>query len=648
MQEQIVKRLELWKSLPRKEIPPNEIKITIKRHHTSVEVIAGTTPWDIVKNFSVYYIACKVNGVPWDLFRPLEKDSELELFDFDSEYGKEVFWHSCAHVLGSALEQKYGAHLVTGPPTSDGFYYDFDSDLPVSEDDYQELQTLIYKMIHENKFFERLEVSKADALIMFEYNKYKLDIINKIPDNEIITLYKCGSFIDLCRGPHIPSTGRIKAFKVIRNSSTVNGLTRICGIAFPKEKLMVEWQQFQDEAAKRDHRLIGKAQQLFFFHPWSPGSCFFLPHGTRIYNRLIEFIRTEYWKRGFTEICTPNIYDHELWYTSGHLPLYEKNMFSFEIEKKKFAMKPMNCPGHCLMFAHQARSYRELPIRFADFGVLHRNEISGALTGLTRVRKFQQDDAHIFCTTDQIAGEIDQALDFMSYVYGIFGFDFNLELSTRPGEFIGSVDMWNQAEKALETALNKFGKPWKMNPGDGAFYGPKIDIHILDALKRSHQCATIQLDFNLPERFKLEYNTDEDKLKRPVIIHRAILGSAERMIANLIEHTAGKWPFWLSPRQVLVVPVNNEVIEYAQEVTDKINAAGFYVDLDSSDRTFGRKMFEARSNQFHNFVLVVGKQEAESGTVSVKTRDHQQHGVMLVGDAIEYFKELQSSKCKDK
>jgi len=351
----------------------------------------------------------------------------------------------------------------------------------------------------------------------------------------------------------------------------------------------------------------------------------------------VSFIKAEYHRRGFTEVITPNMFNKALWETSGHWANYKENMFVFECDKQDYSLKPMNCPGHCLMFAHRHRSYRELPLRFADFGVLHRNELAGALTGLTRVRRFQQDDAHIFTTHENIEAEINGCLEFMQYVYGIFGFDFKLELSTRPENSLGTPEQWESAEKALQQSLDKFGKPWKLNPGDGAFYGPKIDIHILDALKRSFQCATIQLDFQLPLRFKLEYTgVDNATPQIPVIIHRAILGSVERMIAILIEHTAGKWPFWLSPRQCIVLSVSEKHNEYAEKVHRQLVEAGYYADIDVSDRTIPKKVREAQLAQ-HNYILVVGDEEVAKETVNVRTRDNVQHGQKGVQELIDEF-----------
>lgn len=374
-----------------------------------------------------------------------------------------------------------------------------------------------------------------------------------------------------------------------------------------------------EEAAKRDHRKIGKEQELFFFHELSPGSCFFLPHGTRIYNTLVEFLRSEYWERGYEEVITPNMYNSKLWETSGHWQNYQENMFVIDVEKDKFGLKPMNCPGHCLLFSHRERSYRELPWRVADFGVLHRNEFSGALTGLTRVRRFQQDDTHIFCTEEQVGQEIHGLFDFLKHVYGMLGFTFKLKLSTRPDKYVGEIETWDLAEKQLQSALEKFtadgGGQWEFNPGDGAFYGPKIDITISDALRRDHQCATIQLDFQLPQRFKLEYNTGEavkakegeekeevSHYKTPVMIHRAIFGSVERFIAILTEHFGGKWPFWLSPRQILIIPVMAAANDYVLELQTMFRAKLMHVDIDIGPNTMAKKIRNGQLQQY-NFIF---------------------------------------------
>ncbi|XP_036953008.1 threonine--tRNA ligase 1, cytoplasmic [Acanthopagrus latus] len=620
-----------------------------------------TTPYQVACGISQGLadntVIAKVNNGVWDLDRPLEDDCSLQLLKFDDEEAQAVYWHSSAHILGEAMERVYGGCLCYGPPIENGFYYDMflENNEGVSSNDFPGLENLCKKIIKEKQPFERLEIKKETLLEMFKYNKFKCRILNEKVTTPTTTVYRCGPLIDLCRGPHVRHTGKIKALKIHKNSSTywegkadMETLQRIYGISFPDPKMLKEWEKFQEEAKNRDHRKLGREQDLFFFHDLSPGSCFFLPKGAFIYNTLIEFIRGEYRKRGFQEVVTPNIYNSKLWQTSGHWQHYSENMFSFEAEKETFALKPMNCPGHCLMFDHRPRSWRELPLRMADFGVLHRNELSGALTGLTRVRRFQQDDAHIFCTMDQIEEEIKGCLDFLRTVYDVFGFSFKLNLSTRPEKFLGDPDIWEQAEKQLENSLNDFGEKWVLNPGDGAFYGPKIDIQIKDAIGRYHQCATIQLDFQLPIRFNLTFvSHDGDDKKRPVIIHRAILGSVERMIAILTENYGGKWPLWLSPRQVMVVPVGPTCEEYAQKVQKEFHISGFMTDVDLDPGcTLNKKIRNAQLAQY-NFILVVGEKEKTSNTVNVRTRDNKVHGERTVEECIERLKQLKSSKSRN-
>ncbi|XP_025748883.1 threonine--tRNA ligase 2, cytoplasmic isoform X2 [Callorhinus ursinus] len=532
----------------------NVITVRVAGGKTVEGEVWKTTPYQVAAEISPELaestVVAKVNGELWDLDRPLEGDSTLELLTFDNEEAQAVYWHSSAHILGEAMELYYGGHLCYGPPIENGFYYDmFIGDRAVSSTELSALESICKTIIKEKQPFERLEVSKEVLLEMFKYNEFKCRILNEKINTPTTTVYRCGPLIDLCKGPHVRHTGKIKTIKIFKNSSTywegnpeMETLQRVYGISFPDNKMMKTWEKFQEEAKNRDHRKIGKEQELFFFHDLSPGSCFFLPRGAFIYNTLMDFIREEYHQHNFTEVLSPNMYNSRLWETSGHWQHYSENMFTFDIEKDTFALKPMNCPGHCLMFAHRPRSWREMPIRFADFGVLHRNELSGTLSGLTRVRRFQQDDAHIFCTVEQIEEEINGCLQFLQSVYSTFGFSFQLNLSTRPENFLGEVELWDEAEKQLQNSLVEFGKPWKMNPGDGAFYGPKIDIKIKDAIGRYHQCATIQLDFQLPIRFNLTYvSKDGDDKRNPVIIHRAILGSVERMIAILSENYGGKW-----------------------------------------------------------------------------------------------------------
>uniref|UniRef100_A0A1L8DI25 threonine--tRNA ligase n=1 Tax=Nyssomyia neivai TaxID=330878 RepID=A0A1L8DI25_9DIPT len=659
--EFIEHRSSMWDTLKAKYLedlaakPKENIEVTLP----DGKVVAGTswqtTPYDVAvgisKGLADSCVISKVNDVLWDLDRPLEGNCKLQLLKFDNPEAQAVFWHSSAHILGEAMEKMYGGHLCYGPPIENGFYYDMfiDGD-GISTNDYGAMEGAVKQIVKEKQPFERLEMKKEDLLKMFEYNEFKKRILNEKVTTETTTVYRCGPLIDLCRGPHVRNTGKIKALKVTKNSSTywegnseAETLQRVYGISFPDPKQLKEWEKIQEEAAKRDHRKLGREQELFFFHELSPGSCFFQPRGAYIYNTLVTFMRTEYRKRGFNEVISPNMYNAKLWQISGHWQHYAENMFSFDVEKEKFALKPMNCPGHCLMFDQRNRSWRELPLRMADFGVLHRNELSGALTGLTRVRRFQQDDAHIFCAPEHIKSEIMGCLDFLDSVYKVFGFSYNLVLSTRPEKYLGELEVWNEAEKSLEEALNNFGAAWKIEPGDGAFYGPKIDITILDALKRPFQCATIQLDFQLPIRFNLNYTSPSGETKRPVIIHRAILGSVERMIAILTENYAGKWPFWLSPRQVMVVPVGPPFNDYADTVRKRLYECGFMAesDLDDGD-TMNKKIRNAQLAQF-NFILVVGEKEKTSNTVNIRTRDNKVHGEMGVEELIVKLKKIQDN-----
>jgi threonyl-tRNA synthetase len=568
-------------------------------------------------------VIARLDGDPnklWDLERPLEASCKLELLTFDDEQGQQVFWHSSAHIMGEACERRWGCSLCIGPPIESGFYYEMA--LPdggsVHESDWKPIETLVGSIVKEKQKFERLELSKEDLLEMFNYNKYKQHIIkDKIPDGSFTTVYRNGPLIDLCRGPHVPDTGRIEAFAIMKNSASYflgsqenDSLQRLYGVSFPDKKRMAEHKKFLEEAAKRDHRKIGTDQELFFFHPLSPGSAFWMPNGGIIYENLMAYIREQYRKRRYKIVHTPNMFNADLWRQSGHWDYYQEDMFVIDVDKVKFGLKPMNCPGHCLMFGHRERTYKELPLRLADFGVLHRNEASGALSGLTRVRRFQQDDAHIFCREDQIKGEMDGLFDFLSEMYGMLGFTYKLNLSTRPDKYLGELATWDRAEDMLKASLNdlkeKSGIVWELNEGDGAFYGPKIDVKVLDSLRREWQVATFQLDFMNPHSFNLEYMVGDSPAKpkekdeelqaprlkskdpqavmdsaagkpgseheqneakrasylkpltpgcaRPVMIHRAMAGSIERFTGILCEHFGGRWPYWLSPRQIVSGP----------------------------------------------------------------------------------------------
>uniref|UniRef100_A0A672UPC5 Probable threonine--tRNA ligase, cytoplasmic n=1 Tax=Strigops habroptila TaxID=2489341 RepID=A0A672UPC5_STRHB len=508
-----------------------------------------TTPFMVATQGDVAAAAlvARVNGALQDLEQPLECDSDLELLDFSSPEGREAFWRSGACVLGAVLEQFYGATFCRACATEDGFHCDVHmGDRTVPRGDLQALEQACAAFARAGHRFERLEAPRQQLMELLKHNSFQLQQIEEVT-SPTATVYRCGPLLQLCRGPLLRHTGLITALRVLSSSAALwhgagsGSLQRVAAVAFPSIQDLSQWERAQDEAMQRDHRRIGREQELFFFHELSPGSCFFLPRGAHIYNALVEFIRSEYRARGFLEVVTPNVFHPRLWELSGHWQHYGPNMFSCAAGSETLSLKPMNCPAHCLMFAHRPRSWRELPLRLADFGVLHRNEPPGTLTGLTRVRRFQQDDAHIFCTMEQLEQEIGSCLDFVHKVYDVLGFTFRMALATRPQGFLGDPETWDRAEKILEQSLSTFGHPWELSPGDGAFYGPKIDIRIRDALGRQHQCGTIQLDFQMPERFGLEYTSAGGPRARPVLLHRAVLGSVERMVAVLAESCGGRW-----------------------------------------------------------------------------------------------------------
>ncbi|KAI1619800.1 threonyl-tRNA synthetase [Exophiala viscosa] len=683
-----------------KLIPGPGLDITVEGK--SWETTPGQLLRNVPKERAGQIVVAKVDGQVWDLDRPLTQDSKVSYLTFDDSEGRDVFWHSSAHVLGECAEHEYGCRLSHGPPTAMGFFYDMalEPGQAVREADWPSIENRAKKYFKDKQPFERLEVSKDNLRKLFGYSKYKMHYIEKfVPDGESSTVYRNGSLVDLCQGPHIQNTRKIESFKIMKNSSAYflgdqnnDSLQRIHGVAFPTKQQLKDWEHFLEEAKKRDHQVIGQQQRLFMFSKLSPGSPFLLPHGTRIFNALQQMLREQYWDRGYQEVQTPNMYDVDLWKTSGHWQHYQDDMFRVQVkddsadpmplsdqkadgkpiaeikdkDKGVFALKPMNCPGHCIMFRDEERSYRELPWRVADFGVLHRNEASGALSGLTRVRKFQQDDTHIFCTNEQVQAEIEGLFDFMEHVYGLFGFPFKFKLSTRPEGYMGTLEEWDSAEDRLKQALTNFrGDNWEMNEGDGAFYGPKIDITISDALMREYQCATIQLDFQGPQNFKLEYRTGESGeavaqhttgrdakglapgMARPVMIHRAIIGSFERFIAILCEHFAGKWPFWLSPRQVLVIPVMKSAEDYVREIQGIFHKARMYVDIDVSGNTLQKKIRSGQLAQY-NFIFVVGAKEQETRTVNIRNRDDpatQKMGELIpLQKALERLGELRDQR----
>jgi len=709
--EYVHHRLKVWDEIvakrqaqgAKKSTDKTSITISLSDGNKTEGIKGETTPIEIAKslgeNIAREAMVALVDENLWDMTRPLVGDCSLKICNFETPQGKSVFWHSTAHMLGEAMEYKFKGELCIGPPLEDGFYYDIHlgEGRTVQDEAFKDLEKRIERISKSQRKFERLELEKDEARAMFSYNKFKMELIEKLEEGTTITAYRDGPFIDLCRGPHVPNSAKVKTIMVRKTGSAYwlgkvenPSLQRVYGISFPDKAQMKAYKTLLAEAAKRDHRVIGKDQKLFMFNQLSPGSAFLLPHGARIYNTLVEFLRDEYWRRGYEEVGSPNVFDFQLWETSGHAGKYKENMFSFDVEKREFGVKPMNCPGHCLIYGSTRRSYRELPMRMAEFGVLHRNELSGTLAGLTRVRRFVQDDSHIFCTPEQVKTEVIAFLDFMKHVYDIFGFTFELELSTRPKNYLGEVETWAHAEQMLTEALDEFtdskcGEGWQLNPGDGAFYGPKIDIKLYDALKRRHQCATCQLDFQLPIRFDLWYHgpgtqeasnadgdgsteaglgpdlrsspvTDVEQVDtdqtmvpteaktaaggkhRPVIVHRAIYGSLERFFAILTEHYAGKWPFWLSPRQVIVVPVDPKFIDYSREVQEELRKSKFFADVDATDRKLAKKVREAQLAQY-NFILVVGQAEVDERSVNVRTRENAVQGSQPL---LEFRKKLET------
>lgn len=598
-----------------------ETKLKVELEGNTLEVKHGITPYDILQEHFKdrdEVISCKINGTYSDMSMCISEDASLEFLTFEDRGARDIFWHSSAHVLGNALKNLYpSAKLVNGPPTDDGFFYDVDIDETISSEDYKKIEAEMNIIVKKNYKFEKVVKTKEELLDMYKDNPFKTHFIMKNVCGES-SVYMNQDFFDMCLGPHVRSTGVIKAIKLLKNSSAyflndpkLKSLQRVYGIAFPSKDMLHEYLKKKEQAKERDHRKIGAELELFFFSRYSPGSCFFLPDGTIIYNTLVDFMREEYGKRGFKEVITPNIFCTELWEESGHLQNYKENMFM--IDGDDLALKPMNCPGHCVMFKHQDHSFRDLPLRYADFGVLHRNELSGTLTGLTRVRRFQQDDAHIFCTMEQMKSEIRGCLEFLSFVYKTLRFSFNLVLSTRPEKYLGAVEEWNEAEKALSDAMLELDMPFGINGGDGAFYGPKIDVSIHDALGRYIQCATIQLDFQLPQRFELRYRDSDGKLKVPIMIHRAILGSVERMLAIMLENYGKKLPFWLAPRQLALIPMGN--IEYVRKIRSVLSR--FRVTVMDDTDTLNKRIRNAQMGGYA-LVCVVGRREAELEGINVR------------------------------
>lgn len=608
----------------------------------------------ISKKLAKEAIAAKINDKLVDLNHGLKNDDQVEIITADSEDGIEIIRHSTAHVMAQAVKRIYGnVKLAIGPTIKNGFYYDFDLDISLTQDDLKKIEDEMNKIINEDLKFRRDDVSREEALkIMSEKGEYyKVELINALDQSEKISLYEQGDFTDLCRGPHIPSTKFIKAFKLTsvagaywRGSEKNKMLQRIYGVAFPSKKELEKYLNMIEEAKKRDHRKLGRELKLFEIMDEGPGFPFFLPKGVILKNILIDYWRKLHNEAGYVEIETPIMLNKELWIRSGHWDHYKENMYTSMIDNKEFALKPMNCPGGMLVYKSEGHSYRDLPLRVGELGRVHRHEISGALHGLMRVRAFTQDDAHIFMLPEQIKSEILGVIKLIDEVYDTLGFKYNVELSTRPEDSMGSDEEWNMAERSLKEALDEGGLDYKINEGDGAFYGPKIDFHIEDSLGRSWQCGTIQLDFQLPQRFELEYIGSDGGKHRPIVIHRVIFGSIERFIGILIEHFAGKFPVWLSPIQVKVLPISDSFMEYGHEVIDKLRKYGIRCEIDNRSEKIGYKIREAR-NERVPYMIIVGEKEKNHGNISLRSRDMGEEGSTSLEEFItRVLKENQEKK----
>ncbi len=608
----------------------------------------------ISKKLAKEAIAAKINDKLVDLNHGLKNDDKVEIITADSEDGIEIIRHSTAHVMAQAVKRIYGnVKLAIGPTIKNGFYYDFDLDISLTQDDLKKIEDEMNKIINEDLKFKRDDVSREEALkIMSEKGEYyKVELINALDESEKISLYEQGDFTDLCRGPHIPSTKFIKAFKLTsvagaywRGSEKNKMLQRIYGVAFSSKKELEKYLNMIEEAKKRDHRKLGRELKLFEIMDEGPGFPFFLPKGVILKNILIDYWRKLHNEAGYVEIETPIMLNKELWIRSGHWDHYKENMYTSMIDNKEFALKPMNCPGGMLVYKSEGHSYRDLPLRVGELGRVHRHEISGALHGLMRVRAFTQDDAHIFMLPEQIKSEILGVIKLIDEVYDTLGFKYNVELSTRPEDSMGSDEEWNMAERSLKEALDEGGLDYKINEGDGAFYGPKIDFHIEDSLGRSWQCGTIQLDFQLPQRFELEYIGSDGEKHRPIVIHRVIFGSIERFIGILIEDFAGKFPVWISPIQVKVLPISDSFMEYGHEVIDKLRKYGIRCEIDNRSEKIGYKIREAR-NERVPYMIIVGEKEKNHGNISLRSRDMGEEGSTSLEEFItRVLKEDQEKK----
>lgn len=636
----------------------NEITITFPDGNAK-QFPSGTSSLDIAQSISEGLmratIAAKVNNTLTDATTPLTTDATVQLLTFKDEEGKQIFWHSSAHVLAQAVKELWPkTKLTIGPAIEQGFYYDFDIEKPFTPDDLSIIEKKVKEIVNRRIDFKRETISKKDLLtVMKERDEpYKIEMITeKIKGNET-TVYHQDDFVDFCRGPHVPNTKMIKAFKLTKiagaywkGNAKNKMLQRIYGIAFPDKKGLKEYLHLIEEAEKRDHRKIGKELDLYSFQDEAPGMPFFHAKGQHIWNVLVTFVRGLLKERDYQLVKAPIILNKDLWLRSGHWDHYSENMYFTKIDDQDFAVKPMNCPGHMLIFKNAMHSYRDLPIRMGEFGLVHRHELSGVLSGLFRVRMFTQDDAHIFCKDiEQSKTEILELLKLIDVIYGTFGFEYTMELSTRPEKAMGEKKLWDQAESVLKEVLDSTGREYKVNEGDGAFYGPKIDFHLKDAIGRTWQCGTIQLDFQMPEKFDLNYEGADGKKHRPIMLHRAILGSVERFMGILVEHYAGKFPLWISPSQVRILTVADRHQEYAQQIAEKLKKQRLNVDIDARAETIPKKVRDAQLDQF-NYILVVGDKEVESSTVTVRTRNGEVEGAQAIDVFIKRLvKEVQDKE----
>ncbi|WP_293983379.1 threonine--tRNA ligase [uncultured Clostridium sp.] len=626
------------------------LKVSIKiklKDGSEREIEENSTVMDLAQSISRKLgksaVIGEVNGKLVDLCTILNSNDEVNILTYEDEKAEDVIRHSTSHIMAQAVKRLYkDAKLAIGPSIENGFYYDFDIDTPITSEDLIKIENEMDKIISENLKFERIDVSREEALKLMEdkNESYKVELINDLPEGEQISLYKQGDYIDLCRGPHIPSTKYARAYKLTsvagaywRGNEKNKMLQRVYGVAFANKEALETHLHNLEEAKKRDHRKLGKELKLFTFAEEGPGFPFFLPKGVILKNTLIDFWRKLHYEAGYVEVETPIMLNKKLWETSGHWYHYKENMYTSMIDNEEFALKPMNCPGGMLVYKSEAHSYRDFPMRVGELGRVHRHELSGALHGLMRVRAFTQDDAHIFMLPEQIKSEIKGVVELIDKVYSKFGFKYHIELSTRPEDSMGSDEEWNMAEESLKGALEELNLPYVINEGDGAFYGPKIDFHLEDSIGRTWQCGTIQLDFQLPQRFELEYVGSDGEKHRPIVIHRVIFGSIERFIGILIEHFAGKFPTWLAPVQVKILPIADKFNDYAQSVRKKLYESGVRVEVDDRNEKIGYKIREAR-NERVPYMIVIGEKEENEENISLRSRKNGDEGSMKVEELI--------------